>query len=54
MYKEILFIKCYLEHGKPEPLSIKRQSLIKCLHELSLAKCSQLTVNGYIVRKLVI
>ena len=37
-----------LEHVKPEPLSIKRQSLVQCLHELSLAKCSQLIVNGFI------
>ena len=33
---------------KLEPLSIKGQSLIQCLHELSLAKCSQLMVNGFI------
>ena len=25
-----------LEHVKAEPLSIKRQSLVQCLHELSL------------------
>ena len=36
-----------LEHVKPEPLSIKRQSLAQCLHELSLAKCSQLLDNGF-------
>ena len=35
-----------LEHLQPEPLSIKR--LVQCLHELSLAKCSQLIVNGFI------
>ena len=37
-----------LEHVKPEPLSINRQSLVQCLHELSLAKCSQFIVNGFI------
>ena len=40
--------KYCLEHVKSEPLSIKRQSLVQCLHELSLAKCSQLIVNGCI------
>ena len=34
---------------KPEPLSIKRQSLVQCLHELSLVKGSQyIIVNGFI------
>ena len=28
-------LKYCLEHVKPEPLSIKRQSLIQCLHGLS-------------------
>ena len=37
-----------LEHVKPEPLSINRQSHVQCLHELSLAKCSQLIVYGFI------
>ena len=41
-------LKYCLEDVKPEPLSIKRQSLVQCLHELSLAKCSQLIVNGFI------
>ena len=41
-------LKYCLDHVKPEPLSIKRQSLVQCLHELSLAKCSQLIVNGFI------
>ena len=41
-------LKYCLEHVKPEPLNIKRQSLVLCLHELSLAKCSQLIVNGFI------
>ena len=41
-------LKYCLEHVKPESLSIKRQSLVQCLHELSLAKCSQLIVNGFI------
>ena len=41
-------LKYCSEHVKPEPLSIKRQSLVQCLHELSLAKCSQLIVNGFI------
>ena len=41
-------LKYYLVHVKPEPLSIKRQSLVQCLHELSLTKCSQLIVNGII------
>ena len=27
---------------------LKRQSLVQCLHELSLAKCSQLIVNEFI------
>ena len=40
-----------LEHVKPEPMSIERQSLIKCLQELSLAKCRQLIVNGVISEK---
>ena len=35
-------LKYCLEHRKSESLSIKRQSLIKCLLELSLAKFSQL------------
>ena len=39
-------LKCFLEHVKLEPLSIERPSLNKCLHDLSLAKCSQLAVNG--------
>ena len=34
-------LKYCLEHVKPELLSIKRQSLVQCLHKLSLAKCSQ-------------
>ena len=33
-------LKYCLQHVKPEPLSIKEQSLVHCLHELSLAKCS--------------
>ena len=35
---------------KPEPLhvSIKRQSLVQCLHELSMVKGSQLIVNVFI------
>ena len=37
-----------LEHVKPEPLSIKRQLLVQCLHEPSLVKGSQLIVNGFI------
>ena len=41
-------LKYCLEHVKPEPLCINRQSLVQCLHELSLAKCSQLIVNGFI------
>ena len=41
-------LKYCLEHVKPEPLSIKRQSLVQCLHELSLVKGSQLIVNGFI------
>ena len=41
-------LKYCLEHVKPEPLSIKRQSLVQCLHELSLAKCNQLIVNEFI------
>ena len=41
-----------LEHVKPEPLSIEKQSLIKCLQELSLAKCRQLIVNGFISKEL--
>ena len=32
-------LKYCLEHVKPEPLSIEKQSLIKCLQELSIAKC---------------
>ena len=40
-------LKYCLEHVKPEPLSIKGQSLVQCLHELSLAKCSNLIVNGF-------
>ena len=40
--------KFCLEHVKSEPLSFKRQSLVQCLHEQSLAKCSQLIVNGCI------
>ena len=40
--------KYCLEHVKPEPLSIKRQSLVQCLHELSLIKGSQLIgVRGH-------
>ena len=35
-------LKYCLEHVKPEALSIKRQSLITCLPELSLAKGRQL------------
>ena len=31
-------LKYCLEHVKPESLSIQRQSLVQCLHELSLAK----------------
>ena len=42
------YLKYCLEHVKPEPLGIKRQSLVQCLHELSLAICSQLIVNGFI------
>ena len=38
-------LKYCLEHV---PLSIKKQSLVQCLHELSLAKCRQLIVNGFI------
>ena len=34
-------LKYCLEHVKPEQLSIKKQSLVQCLHKLSLAKCSQ-------------
>ena len=41
-------LKYCLEHVKPEPISIKRQSLVQCLHELSLVKGSQLIVNGFI------
>ena len=41
-------LKYSLEHVKPEPLSIKRQSLVQCLHELLLVKGSQLIVNGFI------
>ena len=41
-------LKYCLEHVKPEPLSIKRQSLVQCLHVHSLAKCSQLIVNGFL------
>ena len=37
-----------LEHVKPELLSIKRQSLVQCLHKLLLAKCSQLRVTEFI------
>ena len=33
---------------KPESLSINGQSLLQCLHELLLDKCSKLIVNGYI------
>ena len=47
IYASCLNIPC-LEHVKPEPLSIKRQSLVQCLHELSLVKGSQLIVNGFI------
>ena len=47
-------LKYCLEHVKPEPLSIKRQSLVQCLHELSLAKCSQLLVNGFINEEMTI
>ena len=32
----------------PVPLSIESQSLVQCLHKLSLAKCSQLIVNEFI------
>ena len=31
-------LKYCLEHVKPEPLSIKRPSLVQCFHELSLVK----------------
>ena len=41
-------LKYCLEHVKSEPLSSKGQSLVQWLHELSLAKCSQLIVNGCI------
>ena len=44
-------MKYFLEHVKPEPLSIKRQSPVQYLHELSLAKCSQLIVNRFISEK---
>ena len=45
-------MKYCLEHVKPEPLSIKRQSLVQYLHELSLSKCSQLIVNRFIGEKI--
>ena len=35
-------LKNFLEHVKPELLSIKRQSPVQCFIELSLAKCTQL------------
>ena len=38
----------HIKHVKPEPLSIKSQSLVQCLHELSLVKGSQLIVNRFI------
>ena len=41
-------LKYCLDNVKLEPLSIKRQFL----HELSLAKCSQLVVNGFISEKI--
>ena len=41
-------LKYCLEHVKPETLSIKRQSLVQSMHKLSLAKCSQFIVNGFI------
>ena len=41
-------LKHCLEHVKPELLSIKRQSFVQYLHELSSAKCSQLIVNEFI------
>ena len=41
-------LKYCLQHVKPEPLSIKRQSFGQCLHELLLAKCSQLIVNWFV------
>ena len=40
--------KYCLEHVKPEPLSVERKLLVHCLHELSLAKCSQLIINRFI------
>ena len=45
-------LKYSLEHVKPEPLSIKRQSLVQCLHELLLVKGSQLIVNGFISKEI--
>ena len=45
-------LKYCLEHVKPEPLSIERQSLIKCLQELPLVKCRQLIVNRFISKEL--
>ena len=45
-------LKYCLEHVKPDPLSIERQSLITCLQELPLAKCRQLIVNGFISEEL--
>ena len=45
-------LKYCLEHVKPESMSIERQSLIKCLQELSLAECRQLIVYGFISEEL--
>ena len=45
-------LKYSLERVKPEPLSIKRQSLVQCLHELLLVKGSQLIVNGFISKEI--
>ena len=42
-------LKYCLEHVKPEPQSIKS---VQCLHELSLAKCSQLIVNEFISKEI--
>ena len=39
----------FLEHDKPELLSIKRQSPVQCLIEPSLGKCTQLM--GLFVKK---
>ena len=41
-------LKYCLKHVKPEPLSIKGQSLVQCLHKLALIKSSKLIVHGLI------